>query len=54
MAEGSTFQRAVRPDGQSAHTDYETIAVNERFTLLRLVPQNGANSSVEAAHAAIG
>ena len=41
MAEGSTYQRAIRSDGQRAKTVYETLAANGLFTLLRLIPETG-------------
>lgn len=54
MAEGSTYQRAICEDGQDAHTEYESLAVNERFTLLLLVPHTGRTHQLRLHMSAAG
>jgi len=54
MAEGSTYQRAIRQEGQHARTEYETLATNERFTLLRLVPRSSRTHQLRLHMSAVG
>jgi len=54
MAEGSTFQRAICQGGQLARTEYETLAANEKFTLLRLVPRTGRTHQLRLHMSAVG
>ena len=54
MAEGSTYRRAIRSDGQRAKTVYETLAVNGEFSLLRLVLETGRTHQLRLHMAAVG
>ena len=54
MAEGSTYQRAICENGQSAQTQYETLENNARYTLLRLIPQTGRTHQLRLHMAAVG
>ena len=54
MAQGSTYQRAVRKDGQHARTEYKTLAGNGSFTLLRLIPHTGRTHQLRLHLSAIG
>lgn len=54
FAEGSRYKRAVRADGQSAHTEFAVLSRGGGYTLLRLIPHTGRSHQLRLHMAALG
>ena len=54
FAEGSTYQRAVTPDGAPSITDYEVLGSGGGMSLLCLIPRTGRTHQLRVHLAALG
>lgn len=54
FAEGSTYQRAVTPDGARALTEYQVIESKGGLSLVRLIPHTGRTHQLRVHMAAVG
>ena len=52
--EGSLVEQTVRPDGKSARTHYETLAVSGPYALLRLTLETGRTHQIRVHMAHLG
>lgn len=53
-ADGSIVKRCVRADGLPSRTEYETLAQDDRFSFLRLVPRTGRTHQLRVHMSALG
>ena len=52
--DGSAIARCISPDGQPAHSAYQTLARTDHFSLMELTPHTGRTHQLRVHMAAIG